>query len=154
MKLIAPFAIAFLVSCSSATDVIDKRFLDCSPGQDISIMAGFDKPPGETVGVDDRFELLVSVSNNSNGEITVTSIRGEQSHTDTARYRIENTFRRFDQVIEEGKDHTFRLPMSGRPVYRDPSVREVGSSSGLQMIVSVSLSNGDSYRCAFEMGGR
>src|SRR5688572_28068154 len=103
MKLIALLAIALLASCVSSTDVIDKRFLDCSSGQDISVMAGFDQPVGgENLDVDDRFELLVQVSNNSHGEITVTSVRAEQGHTDTAQYRVETSFRRFDQVIEEG----------------------------------------------------
>jgi hypothetical protein len=157
MKLIALFAIAFLVSCaSSPTDVIDERFLDCSPGQDISIMAGFDQPVGgENVDIDDRFDLLVQVSNNSHGEVTVATIRAEQSHTDSARYRIQSSFRRFDQVVEEGKDHTFHLPMTGRMVAGDPRMRELGrSSGGLQMVVTVALSNGDSYRCSFEMSGR
>lgn len=156
MKLIALLAIACLVSCASSTDVIDERFLDCSSGQDISVMAGFDQPVGgENAAVDDRFELLVQVSNNSNGDLTVTSIRAEQSHTDSAQYRVDNAFRRFDQVVEEGKDHTFHLPMMGRAVYRDPRTRAVGSSTGgLQLIVTVALSNGDSYRCAFEMSAR
>ena len=61
-------------------------------------MAGFDKNIGgsENMGVDDRFNLVVSVSNNSHGEVTVKSIRAEQSHNDTVRYRVDSSFRKFE----------------------------------------------------------
>lgn len=151
MKPAAPFALALLLlACTSATDVIDTRTLDCSPGQDLSIMAGMGGQGAQEQSMDDRIEVLVDVGNNSDDEVTVSFIRIEQSMPEDATFRIENSYRKFNQVIPEGEDHTFQLPTRGRYVYQDPR-RVIGASAsqGLEVVVTVGLTNGDSYRCPF-----
>lgn len=151
MKLAAPFALALLLlSCTSATDVIDERTLDCSPGQDLSIMAGIGGQGAREHAMDDRIEILVDVANNSHEEVTVSFVRVDQTMRDEAPFRIENSYRKFDQVIPEGEDHTFQLPTRGSAVPQDPR-RVIGGSAsqGVEVVVTVGLTNGDSYRCQF-----
>lgn len=150
MRLLAPLAIALLVSCSSGSDLIDSRTLRCGPGEALEIAAGIDARELSDDPIDQRFDLIVEVSNNSHEDVTVTSIRVEQPLHENARFIIENSYRQFDQVIEEGKDHTFRLPMIGRGVglrgTRTPTAH------AFELNVTVVLSNGDSYRCPFGFG--
>ena len=147
MKLVALFAIALAAACSSS-DLIDKRTLDCDSGQDIEVRVGID---GSTYveGRDARFDVLVEVANNSHEEVTVDFIRIEQPSDTGARYRIESSYRKFGQLIEEGKDHTFALPTTGQPLTLDPRV--IRSPGGTEIYVNVALTNGDLYRCAFSL---
>lgn len=132
-------------------DMADSQSFDCGQGQDIEVRAGLDRRIGEGA-FGEQFEMLVEIANNSHEDVTVTSVRVEQLSSHNAAYRFENSYRKFDQLIEEGKDHTFHLPMSGR------AVRNVGdgvtSSQGLELVVHVLLANGDSYRCSFDVSAR
>jgi hypothetical protein len=150
MRSLALFAIVLLVSCASSSQgIVDERLRDCESGGDISVIVGFDNlPVGEGLG-EDRFDLLVEVSNNSHAEVTVTGIRVDQQHASSARYRIDGVRQKFDDAIEEGKDRTFRLPVVGRRVLSQDRSSSVLGSSGLELVVTVTLSNGDSYRCLF-----
>lgn len=156
MKSIAFFAIALvLAACASSdSDIIDSRSLGCESGQDVSIMAGLDNGTLREDGTDNRFELVVEVSNNSHGEVTVTAIRAEQVNRDTSRYRVDSGYRKYDQLIPEGKDFAFQLPMSGRMQFVDPSTMSRDSGNPVEIAVTVTLSNGDSYRCPFVFGTR
>lgn len=147
---VAALAIALLLgSCASSTDVIDSRFLGCEPGQDISIMAGLNAPNLTDGATESRFMILVDISNNSHDEVTVKSIRVEQSSNQAARYVFDTGYGKYDQVIEGGKDHTFEIPVMGRIVQGVRDVR--GSGQGIDFAVSVFLTNGDQYRCSFSM---
>lgn len=149
MRIRALFAIALLTACGTATDVIDERNLGCESGQDISIMAGLDaRMLGERD--EDQFDLMVEVSNNSHEEVTVDFIRAQQAAAESSAYRVDTGYRRFGEVIPEGKHHTFRLPMTGRRAERTRE-RVIAADRGVELTVTVALSNGDSYRCHFEV---
>lgn len=150
MKALALSAIVLFAACSSATDVIDERTLPCDSGQDISVMAGVNGTLRGDLGRDDRFELLVEVSNNSHEDLYVRLIRVQQLSADDALYQIDGASQRFDQLVEEGKDHTFRLPLTGR--LRTSSTRSISGDRGIELAVTVGLTNGDSYRCVFDVG--
>lgn len=151
MKLTALLAIAFLTACASSTDVIDSRLFNCDAGQDIEVQAGIggDRTTLHMDGTEDQFEILVEVANNSHEDVTVKSVKVDQHTPDVAAYRIDNSWRNFDQLVEEGKDHVFRLPTRGR-VQRQ-SMRDV-TGQGIELDVTVALTNGDSYRCQFAVG--
>ena len=150
MKRIASAAaLTLLLSCATSDGVIDQRTLECTSGQDVSIDAGFDGRIGTMEGADDRFDLVVEVSNNSHEEVTVSYIRADQMDRRNARYAVDRSYRKFDQVIEEGKDHAFRLPMTGRALRYDPN--QVSFGQAPELAVTVALSNGDSYRCFFSI---
>lgn len=148
MKTAALLALVLLTACSSSMDMIDAQSFDCNQGQDIEVRAGLDRRIGEGA-FGEQFEMLVEIANNSHEDVTVTSIRVEQVSSERAQYRFDNSYRKFDQLIEEGKDKTFHLPMSGRPLRNMGSVT---SSQPLELVVHVLLANGDSYRCSFDVG--
>lgn len=150
MKLLsALFAILLLTGCgSSSMDMVDAQSFNCDQGQDIEVRAGLDRRLGEGA-FGEQFEMLVEIANNSHEDVTVTSVRVAQLRSDNALYRFDNSYRKFDQLIEEGKDHVFHLPMTARAL-RDTG--RVTSSQPLELAVYVLLANGDSYRCSFDVG--
>lgn len=155
MKSIALFAIIlFFSSCASDSRIQDHRSLGCESGQDIDIMAGLNKDGvNEYATGEDRFEVLINVANNSHAEQTVKVVRIEQVGTDRTRYQIDPVARTYDQLIGEGKDYTFHLPVTGRVRgFTDPPARLDEMTSAVHLAVSVSLANGDSYRCVFDVG--
>ena len=149
MKIIASLAIALLLSCASATDVIDQQHLGCDPGQDISIMAGVDAPGLHMDGTRDQFDAIVEISNNSHEEVTVKTIRVEQVANDSSPYLVETGYGKYDQVIPAGKDHTFKVQLRGRAAQN--ATRALRSQPGLEIAVNVALTNGDSYLCRFDV---
>ena len=152
MKRIAPFALVLLAACASSTDVIDNQVMNCDSGQDIEVRVGIggDRTALHSMGgAEDQFEILVEVANNSHEDLTVKSVKVDQHTPDVADYRIDNSWRKFDQLIEEGKDHTFHLPTRGR-VQRQ-AMRDL-TGQGIELDVTVALTNGDSYRCQFSVG--
>jgi hypothetical protein len=149
MKLTALFAILLLTACgSSSMDMVDAQSYNCDQGQDIEVRAGLDRRIGEAA-FGEQFEMLVEIANNSHEDVTVTSVRVEQMSSENALYRFDNSYRKFDQLIEEGKDHVFHLPMTARALR---NTDRVTSSQPLELAVHVLLANGDSYRCSFDVG--
>ena len=138
-----------LVSCRSATDVIDGRVLGCESGGDVMIRAGIEGFGTGGQELDDTLTIRIEVSNNARHEIFVKQIRVEQPNANTRGYRLDHLRMTVDRTIAEDDDFTFELPMSGRTVgglsvqtLNDPIVNEV-----LEVVMSVYLGNGDVYRC-------
>ena len=150
MKVIAAVALVLLVSCSSSTDLIDQRNLDCESGHDVSIAAGLDAPLLHEDGREDRFKVLVEVSNNSHEDVIVKSVRVDQRTDESTTYMVDRGYGQYDQVIAPGKDYTFELPVSGRSARR--SSRSLNEPTAIELGVSVILANGDHYRCFFDVG--
>lgn len=142
-------AFVFFVSCSS-TDVIDRRYLDCEPGQDVSIAAGLDAAYLHDDGTEDHFNVLVEVSNNSHDDITVDAIGVDQLADELTSYTVDRGYGKYGLVITPGKDHTFELPVHGRAVKR--SMQSLTASRGIEIRVAVLLEGGDQYRCSFAVG--
>jgi hypothetical protein len=147
-------AAALLVSCASSDGLIDERVLDCSSGQDLMVRVGVQPPTrmgGEST-IDNRFIMLVELSNNSHHDVTVDHVRVEQYSRGGSRppYEFDSGYKKVDQLLEEGKDITVEIPVDGRwtrtldPQYQDPG--------RVEMLVSVALANGDAYRCVFVAG--
>jgi hypothetical protein len=148
MKTLLILALTLAAACSSSNDLIDKQFFNCASGQDISVAAGLDSAVNTEDAFDDRFAILVEVSNNSHADVTVESIRVEQIASSSARYLFDRAYRTYDQVIEPGKDHLFELATNGRMAARSSDVR---SAAPLGLDVFVTLSNGSRYRCGFSV---
>jgi hypothetical protein len=141
MKTIVLVSLLCLAACKSATAVIDKHDYICEPGQDLGIAAGFD--PGTRMGETAERLFLVEVSNNSRNEVTVTSVRVDPGQ----RYRgLTTAYEKTDVTIPEGEDHTFSLKASP---FSLPSPSTLGPSGTIDFMVTVKLSNGDTYRCPF-----
>jgi hypothetical protein len=154
MKLLGTAAIAILLlaGCSSSTDLIETESVLCAEmGNEVSVMlyaAETDKIPAG-IGSDQGVTLRVEVSNNSDRDIVVKSI--VLVPTDPrARIRLNTAYGKFDQVIAEGKDHVFPLRTTGR--WHNPDITGRDQPAGsVELESRVTLGNGQTYRCRFEV---
>jgi hypothetical protein len=149
---IALLSIAFAASCASSSGgFVDDQAQECA--YPIEVRAGLENMPGvRQERTDDQVTLIVEVANNGNEEFTVKSIRAEQVADETARYRFDTSFGTFNELIEDGKDHVFRLKLTGRSVGFQEMSRMRGSRDVISLAVSVYLVDGRSFRCEFEVG--
>jgi len=145
--LVVAFAL-LVASCRSATDIIDSRVLGCESGGDLMIRAGLHGFGSGGERLDDRLTMFIEVSNNARHEIFVKQIRIEQTDANTRGYRLDSLLQNVDRTIAEDDDYTFELPMSGRGVrsLNDPVI-----AGHLDVVMSLSLGNGDVYRCPFQV---
>ena len=148
MKRLLIVALTLATGCSSSNDMVDRQFFNCAAGQDISVAAGLDSGLNTEDPFDDRFTILVEVSNNSHHDVTVETIRVEQIAERSSRYLFDTAYGSYDQVIEPGKDHLFELATDGRLSTRTADVRSAGR---LGLDVYVALTNGSQYRCGFSV---
>jgi len=157
MKKLALLPVLLLtLACSSATKLSDDRVFDCSPGQDLEVNAGLEAvgnravlQPGEEAA------FLVEVANNSHEDVTIASIRIDPSTMSKTTVEIEPTFSAVNYELAQGKDHLFRFPTRVRttPLTEpQPQARSFTSSASLR--VTLTLTNGDAYRCSFSMSER
>lgn len=138
-----------LAGCASSDGLIDKRVLDCGPGQDVTIGVAMNTPRIGLEGPDDRLTTMIEVSNNSHEDIVVNAIRVEASDPSRrSRYTVDRSYRKFDKTVAAGDAETFELPTTGRAVMQPDTV---AYENTLQLLVSVYLANGDQYRCGFDV---
>ncbi len=149
-SVLVPLSLFLLAACASRDGFIDQQVLECGPGQPVTIQAGLDAQGPRMEGVDDQHSLIVLVGNNSHEEITVKFIRVEQHPDATAVYRFSGGRGNFDRAVAEGAEEEFKIPMTGRPI-RPEFEAQVRSGAAVSLDVTVGLSNGDQYRCAFEI---
>ena len=99
--------------------------------------------------------IVVEVSNNSNEDVTVDTIRIDPQPSVANDQRVQYDFqggsRDFDREIKEAETETFEVPVTIR--LRDPVL--TGQSRGITIAVEaavmVKLANGDASRCRFRM---
>ena len=139
--------VLLLAACASPTAVMDKRSLPCGPGQDIEVRAGIDDGT-ITQEIGGELQYLVEVANNSHHDVTVKQIRIQPIRQYVEE--IDSASKTFDQVVPEGDAHVFEIPTGAlsRSTHFDRKI--LGGTSRVEFSVLVSLSNGDSYHCAFE----
>lgn len=149
MKTLALISMLLLLgACASPTAIVEGNF-DCSPGQDLEIRAGLSDPSrmGEQTG---QYLFLVEVANNSSGDLTVKSIRVDPRDRSRAAGDIplQSAGKSYDETIAEGSEHVFELPATGFGSWSRSAGSQV-SRVPLEFVVTVNLTNGDSYRCPF-----
>ncbi|HVE70124.1 MAG TPA: hypothetical protein VNI54_02055 [Thermoanaerobaculia bacterium] len=141
-------ALLLLAACASPTAVIDKRNFNCGEdGHEVGIAAGFEDPRRtEHLG---EPAFLVEVGNNSHDEITVDKVWVQPSNKNQTR--IDTAVETEDVVIAEGEAHLYRMPARS-PLYAEPEIDPTKiryRRDLLEFSVTVSLTNGDDYRCGF-----
>jgi hypothetical protein len=144
-----------LAACGSSKDqfgIAKTNFLeDCQHGG-VEIMVGLS---GQGTTGEDRSDPMtfnVEVANNSRQDIVVKTIRVEVRPSETITYRLDNTYRQFNQTIAENEEHVFELPTAGHGAPTDPR-RQGSGSSAIDLLVSVTLEGGDEYRCRYQVQG-
>ena len=152
MKKLLPLLL-LTMACASPTAVIDRRALQCGPGQPIEIRAGID--PDEYRQQINRGMYLVEVANNSHEDVTVKMIRISPSSSVKARSGIDSAYGAFDETIAGGDDHLFRIPFNIGDQALEADVSRRNQLGGqLVFSVIVDLANGDSYVCRFSVEER
>jgi hypothetical protein len=155
MKLSVLLSALLFAACASSHDgFIDNSAHECGPGEDVEISVGIDPPTSPSERYDNRLTVLVEVGNNSHEEITVKSIRidPEVNNTSTAtRFDLQSAFKELDEAIPEGETSRFELQMTGQlRVSGDPMAQQQ-RVLGVDVSVTVLLSNGDHYRCRYQL---
>lgn len=152
MKTLAfVFLTLLFAGCASSRNAGAVR--QCGPGEDLEIRAGL--APHEETRAESRLIFLVEVANNSHRDVTVHTVAVDP-RTSEPRRRGQLTPQRvtlqFNQLIEDGDDHVFRLPSA--PVSDFPSSFDepFAGLSVPDFLVSVSLTTGETYRCVFAAG--
>lgn len=151
----AVLAAVLFAACSSSSDLIETEMIDCAEsGNEVSVMlshAQVDMPSSSIVAIPNpQVTIEVEVSNNSHDDIVVKSIVLIPRNDRDARFALNNAYGKFDQTIEEGKDHVFTLRTTGR--WR-AAVNELGErpAASTEVEARVTLGNGQIYRCAFAL---
>jgi hypothetical protein len=150
MKTSALLSLLLFSACASKDGFIDQQTFDCSPGQIVTIQAGLDASSTHMEGMDDQHTLIVLVGNNSHEDIVVKFVRADQPTDATSTYRFTNAYRTFNQTIAQGDEAELKIPMSGRAI-RPEIEQQVRASRDISIDVTVGLTNGDAYRCRFQI---
>jgi hypothetical protein len=153
MKTIALLPVLLLVvACSSATSMVDKEVRDCGPGQPLEIQAGIQGARNRTtIEPGEDVEFLVEVANNSHEDVIIESIRVEPDRAGRTSGGYEPVYRAVNQEIAEGKEHLFQFPAYRRITSATEDRPQRGFQQASEMIVTVIVKNGDSYRCSFSL---
>ena len=151
MKTIALFSILLLSACAATSD-LETTTRQCGPGEDLEIRAGLapleESPNGQ-------LEFLIEVANNSDHDVTVESIIVNPTRVPARRegqLGIERASKAYNQLIEHGDDHVFRLAASSFRGGPGSLSEQFEGLSGLEFSVAVKLMSGETYRCAFAAG--
>jgi hypothetical protein len=140
--------IALLATLRCASDpALGRDMIEGGPGQPISVAIGgvasemMPTPEGAI-----QQTVQIEVSNNSDGPITVTSIKLYRDPSSTGAFQLEPTSRSFNELIDPNKDHLFDVPTRGRLVrpWRNDESRTV------TFRVAVVLASGETYLYTFE----
>lgn len=138
-------------ACASSNDGFVKETSACGPESPIGLEVGWDGQASPMDrAVDNRMTLLVRVSNSSNDDITVKTIRADPmtAFKETA-FEIDRGSQDFDKVIPEGEEYTFEIPMMSRRRMQD---RTTGvRASGVDVTVTVVLEPEKVVRCPFRL---
>lgn len=149
MKLALPLSLILLAACATNDGFVNET-RGCGPGEPIGIEAGWDTAGSSMERGDNRLTMLVRVSNNSNKEITVKTVRVDPLTIDRdAMYEIERGSRDVRQTIAEGEESTFEIPMMSRYKMQD---RTTGvRASGVDVAVTVLMEPDVIQRCRFRV---
>jgi hypothetical protein len=151
-RAIALLSLLLAAACASSNDGFVKDPVStCGAGSPIGIEVGWDSATAPMDrAVENRLTLLVRVSNSSNEDITVKTVRADPmtAFQDTA-YELERGSQDFNKVIAEGEDSTFEIPMTSR---RRLQERTTGvRASAVDVTVTVVMDSEKSVRCPFRL---
>lgn len=144
MRTIA--ALLLVTACASSDGLVKNEIMG-GPGQDIAVgIVDLDTPLGTLDREGTRqYTVHLEVTNMTDVPLTVEKIVITPSQSGGA-FQVQGTSRRFNEMIDPGKEHVFQIPLNGRLVRSFlPEERRV-----VEFIVIVALTNGDSYFYTFE----
>lgn len=144
-----------LVGCASGDGFIDESSSDCASGSGLEINGGWDPDHAPYAGrIEPSVVFLVEVTNLTDDEITVESIRVDPSPSGSDRtFQLHGGGRRFDKAVAEGASSVFDIPMSAsnNSDFRRGAADTRGRVRAADLSVVVALANGETHRCRFRV---
>ena len=138
------------LGCASKGLVVDENFYGCDEGRDVSISIALSAPQAGFEGSVDELTMIVDVRNDGTTDIEVMAIRVEPGPKAHDRYRLERSYRKYGRVIAPRGEDVFELPVSGARLPAS-ATGNLNPSDTLEIVVSVYLEGGDTYRCEFSV---
>ena len=147
MKTLALLLALLLTACASNDGFVGGNQVEnCQPGSDIELRVG----AGATdLLADGRVIVLVEVANNSDHTFTVESVRVDSTRNEQVQHQVQGGSRTFNREILEAEDATFEIPITVRMQRPLDQVNQRGISAGVEVAVTVKLTDGNSARCNF-----
>ena len=139
-----------LAACGSSDQfgIPDKRVVnDCEHGG-VEVRVGLNGGQPGMERTEDHLTFAVEVANNLREDIVVTRIRIDPTPDEMSPYQLSPTGGSFSETIPENEEHLFELPVTLRTAFVDRN-RQTVSRNFLEVVVTVVLQNGDSYRCRY-----
>ena len=148
MKRLLPLLLLVLACASSDDGYVDSEMIDCAEmGNAVSVQLVDAQFGSMQMGVRDfsvPVEFKLEVSNNTDHHIIVRQI-GISGGDASSPFRIDAGWNKVNEMIDEGAEHVFTVQALGR------QTREIrrGESTSMEVRTSVTLENGEIYRCGF-----
>jgi hypothetical protein len=144
-------ALLVLNACSSSSS-FEKQTIEGGPGQPILVELASATMPMASVGTmlqfsDQQAIFQFEISNDSDRDVTVTSISMQQVGSGGSALQVDSASLRPNQTIAPGKDWTAEIRTRGRQVH--PLRRN--EAPVIIIHVAVGLDNGDTYVYSFEV---
>jgi hypothetical protein len=132
--------------------IATQHFLsDCQHG-DVEITVGLGGTGTTGEDRNDPLTYNVEVANNARKDIVVKTIRVEAEPSEIILYRLDHSFREFNQLIAENDEFVFELPTTGHGApNRSPGQEQRYGQNAIQVTVTVTLEGGDEYRCRYAL---
>lgn len=149
------FALLLLTACASSNDgFIDQSVNTCASSQLIEMEAGLDMPGMGMEKFSANAIAHVQLSNNSDEDVTVKTIRVDPRIHSPLEYELLNGYLEVGAVLKEAESEQYEIPLSIRErdsvIGNDP--RNVNSrTTNADLDVTVVLTNGQTYRCQFRV---
>ena len=139
--------VALLFLACASSDGLVQNAIEGGAGQDIAVgIVDVDQPLLTTDQEGTReYTVHFEITNMTRAPLTVSRISIRPSPIDQP-FRVQESTRSFNEMIDGGAEHVFKMPLRGRLVGGfQPEQRRV-----VEFQVIVSLTNGDSYFYTFE----
>jgi hypothetical protein len=148
-------AIFFLTACASSNDgfVDDSAHTCTESGQKIEIEAGLQMPGAGLEQFSANAIAHVQLSNNSDDDVVVKSIRVDPRLNNAVDYELQQGFLEVNGVLKEAESEQYEIPLMVRDrgaFGDDPRNRNTRSTTA-DLSVMVVLANGETYRCQFRV---
>ena len=156
MKLSAPLlAILFLTACASSNDgFVDDSVHTCAQsGQLIEIEAGLAMPGAGLEQFSGNAIAHVQLSNNSDDDVTVKSIRVDPRLNGAVDYELQQGYLEVNALLKEAESEQYEIPLMvrDRGAFGDDPRLQTTRSTTADLAVMVVLANGETYRCQFRV---
>jgi hypothetical protein len=145
---VIPLLLFLLAGCASSGGYAEPALNNCADSSELSVEAYLNLPKIMMEQTSDALTMVVELGNNSNHDIEVKSIRVEPGRTAQHRYSFESGFITVNEVLKDGEDKRYEIPIRGTAGFRET---QMPLDSKIEVVLTVSLADGTTYRCQYDV---